>query len=417
MGGAADGSTGTTYVTPTQGGAADGSTGTSYVTPTIGGAVDGSTGTVVTPTPVDAGSGTNITTNQFTQLKDGSGSELKLTDAEINSLVAKQLVFDGGDYNTKQDAANAARLAGYTQFDYDNSVYSITGNGPTEKDVFQALINDAPNQNAAFKVARSLFGTNQTFDYKGSTLTTITADEQNARTQAVAYNDPSRALDNFYSGNVRYSGYDVAGDVAGKTRLTAPAQTILDQLIATGATGLGEQLGIFTAGVSLASGSSFQNAASNVSKFLIQYGKDANGLDVVRQEADLEKKWKSAESLSFFAQPGAVVNAIRDNPLGYISYLGKEGFQEGLPIVAGVIAGSTALVLGAPAATVATIVAATSAVLDGFESFGAGGKEAYDLAIKGGASENEAREKGVLNGTIHAAITIPLEFIGDKAIV
>jgi len=132
---------------------------------------DAGTGTVI-----DAGggapTGAGITTNQSTQLKDESGSALKLTDAEINALVNKQLIFDGGDYNTKQDAANAARLAGYTQFDYDNSVYSMTGAGSTEKDVFQALIDDAPNKKEAFRIARNLLGADKTFDYKGSPFTT-----------------------------------------------------------------------------------------------------------------------------------------------------------------------------------------------------------------------------------------------------
>jgi hypothetical protein len=125
-----------------------------------------------TGTATDAGVRGGKTTDQPTQLKDESGSALKLTDKEINALVAKQLIFDGGDYNTKQDAANAARLAGYTQFDYDNSVYSMTGPGPTEKDVFQALIDDAPNKKDAFRIARNLLGADKVFDYKGASLTT-----------------------------------------------------------------------------------------------------------------------------------------------------------------------------------------------------------------------------------------------------
>jgi predicted transcriptional regulator len=436
-GGAADGSTGTNYVTPIRGGAADGSTGTNYVTSTQGGAADGSTGTnYVTPIKggaIDASTGTESTSvaNGLTKtgdanplgniegakLKGASGEEVKLTDAQLTDMVNRQLVFEGGDYNTKQDAANAARLAGYTQFEYDNSVYTMQPGGPTEKAVFQAVIDMQPTKGAAFNAARDLLGSNQVFDYKGSKLTTVTAEEQNARMQEAAYNDPSRALDNFYSGNIRYTGYDVAGDVAGKVKLAAPAQTILDQLIATGATGLGEQIETFAAGASLASGSSLQNSASNLGKWLVQYGKDANGLDVARQGENLQKQWKDAGNLSFFDQPGAIVKAIKENPLGFISEIGKEGFQEGLPLVAGAIVGGTALAFGAPIATGVSIVAGTSALLNGWESFGSGGKEAYDLAIKGGASENEAREKGVLNGSIHAAITIPLEFIGDKLIV
>lgn len=105
-------------------------------------------------------------------IKNEDGAAVKLTDKQLNDLVAKQLIFEGGDFNTKQDAARAAKLAGYTQFEYDNSVYTMTNAGPTEKDVFQAVINDAPNKKEAFRLARSLMGADKVFDYKGDSFTT-----------------------------------------------------------------------------------------------------------------------------------------------------------------------------------------------------------------------------------------------------
>ena len=114
-------------------------------------------------------------------LKGSSGEAVKFTDAQLTDMVRKSLIFEGGDYNTKQDAANAARLAGYTQFEYDTSVYTMQPGGPTEKDLFQAVINDAPNKKEAFRLARSLLGANQIFDYKGNKITTETMEERNAR--------------------------------------------------------------------------------------------------------------------------------------------------------------------------------------------------------------------------------------------
>jgi hypothetical protein len=114
-------------------------------------------------------------------LKGASGQDVKLTDAQLTEMVRKGLVFEGGDFNTKQDAANAARLAGYTQFEYDNSVYTMQPGGPTEKDVFKAAIDMQPTRGEAFNTARSLLGADKTFDYKGAAYTTETREERNAR--------------------------------------------------------------------------------------------------------------------------------------------------------------------------------------------------------------------------------------------
>ena len=109
------------------------------------------------------------------------GAAVKLTDKQVDDLLAKQFIFEGGDFNTKQDAARAAKLAGYTKFEYDNSIYTMTTSVPTEKAVFQAVIDDAPNKKEAFRLARSLLGANQIFDYKGNKITTETLEERNAR--------------------------------------------------------------------------------------------------------------------------------------------------------------------------------------------------------------------------------------------
>jgi acylphosphatase len=351
-----------------------------------------------------------------TKLKTSDGEDVKLTDAQLDALVQKQLVFEGGDYNTKQDAANEAKLAGYTQFEYDGSVYTMQPNGPTERALFQTLIDEAPTQNSAFNVARKLLGTETTFSYNGKELTTVTADEQNAKMQEAAYNDPTRALDNFYSGNIRYAGYDVQGDVAGKTKLSAPAQSVLDQLIATGAQGIGEQLQTFAAGVSLSTGTSLDTAASRLGDFLVQYGKDKDGTDVAKQTEALKSDWANAGKLSFFDQPGAIAAAIKENPLGFVSLVGQEFVQEGLPWIAGSVAGATALAFGAPVAAGLTTAAVVSSVLDGWESFGAGGKEAYELLKKAGVPDDVARDKAIANGALHAAVTIPAEYLADKSL-
>jgi polyhydroxyalkanoate synthesis regulator phasin len=105
-------------------------------------------------------------------LKSAEGDQVKFTDAQLTDMVRKGLVFEGGDFNTKQDAANAARLAGYTQFEYDNDVYTMQPGGPTEKVVFQAAIDMQPNKKEAFRKARELLGADKDFDYKGAAFTT-----------------------------------------------------------------------------------------------------------------------------------------------------------------------------------------------------------------------------------------------------
>ena len=108
--------------------------------------------------------------------------------------------------------------------------------------------------------------------------------------------------------------------------------------------------------------------------------------------------------------------AAKDNPLGMISAMGKEVVQEGPGWALGAVAAAGLIAVGGGVGAAALTAAGVAAAMDGIESFGAGGREAYDALKKAGVPEDLAREKAMVNGAIHAAVTAPAEFLADKTL-
>jgi hypothetical protein len=134
------------------------------------------------------------------------------------------------------------------------------------------------------------------------------------------------------------------------------------------------------------------------------------GLERINKEVE-----RAGKTDNPFESTAIIAKAIYDNPFGFWTAVGTEIGEE----TPGFIVGGAALVFAPLTTTIAggaTLLGAISATLNGAEVFGSSGAEEYRRLKASGASEEEARSGGILMGSVNAAITIPFEFIGDKAL-
>jgi hypothetical protein len=213
---------------------------------------------------------------------------------------------------------------------------------------------------------------------------------------------------------------------AGVVPVKSNGQTFIDQLIATSKAGLGEQLQAYGNAIALATGSSFNNVMVNMGAVMEQQGKNQDVATIKAQETKFDAAMAAASdpNTSWFDSMKIVGKAGLDNPVAMLSYAGREIVQEGLPKLAGTAVGlaivGTGVVLGTPVAATAAIATiaglGVTAVMDGFESFGSNGAEAYNALRKAGVPEAQAREKALWTGAIAASLVVPAEFIANKAL-
>ncbi len=305
----------------------------------------------------------------------------------------------------------------------------------------------------AYAAARSASGNGAIFEWNGKKYTTENKQEQTARFDKYLTDAQNRinlmpasevagagrgfvagkpaGVENIYYGKkddnvyVDTRTFDAMGNVTGgslsladdKTATNVRATNIVSQMIATGAQGFGELIQNYANGAALVSGSNMNNATYNLGKALEQWGKDRDGKDVVTQSKNMEGAIERAgKESNIFKQIEILTKAAKDNPLGMISAMGKEVVQEGPGWALGAVAAAGLLAVGGGVGAAALTAAGVAAALDGIESFGAGGREAYDALKKAGVPEDLAREKAIVNGAIHAAVTAPAEFLADKTL-
>jgi hypothetical protein len=242
---------------------------------------------------------------------------------------------------------------------------------------------------------------------------------------------PPAGVENIYYGKkddnvyVDTRTFDAMGNVTGgslrladdKTATNVRATNIIEQLAATGAQGLGDLLKSYATTVSLASGSDMDSVAYKLGKTIEQWGKDRDGEDVVEQTNNMKSAVEAASKEdNFFKQGQMIIKAAADNPIGMISFFGKEAAQETPGWAIGALGAAGVAVFGGGVTAVALTGAALAAAMDGLEAFGSGGREAYDALKKAGVPEELARDKAIINGSIHAAVVAPAEFIADKTL-
>ena len=305
----------------------------------------------------------------------------------------------------------------------------------------------------AYAAARAAYGNGKVFEWNGKQYTTENKQEQDKRFDKYLTDAQNRinlmpssnvagagqgflggkpaGAENIYYGKkddnvyVDTRTFDAMGNVTSgslsladdKTATNVRATGIIGQMIATGAQGFGELIQSYSSGAALASGSNMNNAAYNLGKAIETWGKDRDGSDVVQQSKNMESAIEQAgKEGNIFTQIGILTKAAKDNPLGMISAMGKEVIQEGPGWALGAVAAAGLIAVGGGVTAAALTAAGVAAALDGIESFGAGGREAYDALKKAGVPEDLAREKAIVNGAIHAAVTAPAEFLADKTL-
>jgi hypothetical protein len=174
------------------------------------------------------------------------------------------------------------------------------------------------------------------------------------------------------------------------------ATNLIDHLIATGASSLGNQAQSFAGAWSTATGSTYANGLAEYGKYLEKWGQDRTGAEIQKEMDSVDKRIGEIDKMSLWDQPIAYAKLIKDNPFGVGNYALTEVIQEGVPVASALIGAGLAIVAGAEVGTVASVAALASATSDALEVFGGSGKSAYDAAykqaVKSGASPDQANK-------------------------
>jgi hypothetical protein len=316
-----------------------------------------------------------------------------------------------------------------------------------------ASVNQKISFGQAYAANRLAYGNGAVFEWNGKQYTTENKQEQTTRLDKYledAQNrinlmpsveiagagrgflgGPPAGVENIYYGKkddnvyIDTRTFDAMGNVTGgslrladdKTATNIRATNVIEQLAATGAQGLGDLLKSYASAMSLASGSNMDSVTYRLGKTIEQWGKDRDGADVVKQTDNMKSAVEAASKEgNFFKQGQMILKAAADNPIGMISFFGKEAVQETPGWALGALAAAGVAVFGGGVGAVALTGAALAAAIDGLEAFGSGGREAYDALKKAGVPEELARDKAIINGSIHAAVVAPAEFIADKTL-
>jgi hypothetical protein len=188
-------------------------------------------------------------------------------------------------------------------------------------------------------------------------------------------------------------------------------------IFAYGASGLGQQIQYFSNSYSMLTGTPLDKTYAGLGKAIELWGdKNTTFPELTRQLENLKNADQLAQKMDFLDAVPFLTKKYFENPLAFVAKTGQEIVQEGAPTAAGLASGVAVRVFfGAPVTTVMAARALGSAVVDGLETFGANGKEAETQALKEGKTPNEARIIGIYKGAIDALVTIPSEYLGDKA--
>jgi hypothetical protein len=87
------------------------------------------------------------------------------------------LLYDGRDAKSLNDAAQLARNEGFNTFIYGDKTYTIPSQAELRENA-NLEISKQTTFGSAFDKARDLLGPGQTFDWKGKSYSTATAEER-----------------------------------------------------------------------------------------------------------------------------------------------------------------------------------------------------------------------------------------------
>lgn len=150
----------------------------------------------------------------------------------------------------------------------------------------------------------------------------------------------------------------------------------------------------------------YNNAFAKESDAIVKAARDLMPADVKAQEQNIVDRIKSADGWGNKAIEG--IKAAYENPKGFLSYLTREGIQEGLQLSTGVAAFKLAGYV--PALGV-------DLTLQAGESYGDTYGQAYDTFKKQGLSDEQARQQSILPAAISGAATAITAGIVDATLL
>jgi uncharacterized protein YneF (UPF0154 family) len=387
---------------------------------------------------------------------------------EMQQDLQKQIdfpgVFDGSKYKDVNDAAKAAAAVDENKFLWNGNVYQVKA-----PETALNQIKNASTFGEAFALAQNNLGEGNVFEWNGKLYVNRTQAQDTALPfngnkyedrGAAAYAAHLAGKDTFtWGGNTWKLPSDYASQIskalgqdanqspaemrrlldaniqaanssavdASKFNLAQTGIPVLDKVIGAisynqgiGIEGIGNVLTNLSQAQALATGGSFENTLKNVGTVLQTFGERLQPEELAREgkrqsEALAKEVERAGKTENPFESNAIIAKAIYNNPFGFWTDVGGEIGEE----TPGLLVGGAALVFAPLTATIAggaTLLGAISATLNGAEVFGSSGAEEYRRLKAAGASEDEARSGGILMGSVNAAITIPFEFIGDKAL-
>jgi len=240
--------------------------------------------------------------------------------------------------------------------------------------------------------------------------------------RAMKFTDKGDLISQFTTGGGDRSDHPSASAVSAAvskdmTDTTERATGMWGQLMATGAQGAGELLQNYATAISLSTGLDMQSSLYRAGKAMEDWGKNKDSTDVKNQTDAINAAVTNAgKNSNFLEQVQIIGRALKDNPLGFASFIGKEVTQDGPGLALGfaVAAGVSALGGAGLAAGAAALGVATA--FEAIETLGSSGKAVYDNLIKSGATPEEARDKALVAGAMNAAMNAPIDAITNKMI-
>jgi hypothetical protein len=378
----------------------------------------------------------------------------------INAEDIAATTFDGSQYKTPQEAAAAAKAAGFNAFTHkDKNLTYFTQPSPVQEAEARANVEEKKTFNEAFAAARKELGAGKTFTWNGKQYTTnvMPKDTFDASRSSTITTAATLALangkDKFIGPDGKtYKLDDNAKSVLANSVNESPAETqrLLRQaikpatdetaaetqrLMESGTRGTMDTVGAMAAQAlgttqrgfgqflsnagktyaAITGDLDFDNALIKIGKEVESYakGSDIYGLDVQKNRLS-QAMARANETDNWIEKTKILGSAISKNSIGFFDVAGSEVVEE-LP--------ETILQIGAALMTGGTTLAAKGAVVaigaagSVMETFGGTVEDTYKQAKKAGFSDKEAMDKAYINGALSTAIEVGTNFVADKALL
>ena len=387
-----------------------------------------------------------------------NGAKAMAETYRINEEDIAATTFDGSKYTTPQEAAAAAKAAGFNAFTHkDKNLTYFTQPSPVEEANIRADVEEKKTFSEAFAAARKELGAGKTFTWDGkqyttnvtpkdtfdasrsSTITTAaTLALANGKDKFIGPDGKTYKLDDNAKSVLANSVNQSAAETQRLLNLKpttdeTPAET--QRLMESGTRGTMDTIGAMTAQAlgttqrglgnflsnagktyaAMTGDLNFDNAAIRIGKEIETYakGNDIYGLDV--QKNRLSQAMALANETDNWIEKTKILgSAIGKNSLGFFDVAGSEVVEE---IPETILQIGAALMTGGGTLAAKGAVAVIGAAGSVMETFGSTVEETYDKAKKAGASDSEAMNKAYINGVLSTAIEAGTNFVADKAML